>query len=104
MTMEVLQRTAEILIHVADKGSVKNGNTINSYKQSPDINKMNLQNRWNKRRISYRHLKLKIDMPTSDSVVLESKQINPFQVKLHRNTPDILYCGILQPFYIEYYY
>ena len=38
MTMEVLQRTAEILIHVADKGSVKYGNTINSYKQSPDIN------------------------------------------------------------------
>ena len=73
MTMEVLQRTAEILIHV---GSVKYGNTINSYKQSPDINKMNLQNRWNKRRISYRHWKLKIDMPTSDSVVLESKQIH----------------------------
>ena len=43
-------------------------------------------------------------MPTSDSVVLESKQINPFQVKLHRKTPDILYCGMLQPFYIEYYY
>jgi hypothetical protein len=70
MTMEVLQITAEILIHVADKGSVKYGNTINSYKQSPHINKMNLQNRWNKRRISYRHWKLKIDMPTSDSVVL----------------------------------
>jgi hypothetical protein len=104
MTMEVLQRTAEILIHVADKGSVKYGNTINSYKQSPHINKMNLQNRWNKRRISYRHWKLKIDIPTSDSVVLESKQINPFQVKLHRKTPDILYCGMLQPFYIEYCY
>lgn len=49
MTMEVLQRTAEILIHVADEGSIKNKYTINSYKQSPDINKMNLQNRLNKK-------------------------------------------------------
>lgn len=50
MTMEVLQRTAEILIHVADEGSIKNKYTINSYKQSPDINKMNLQNRLNKKK------------------------------------------------------
>lgn len=57
MTMEVLQRTAEILIHVADEGSIKNKYTINSYKQSPDINKMNLQNRLNKKKkkVSYRH-------------------------------------------------